>query len=167
MSIDFGLQEFATLLGTGFLGGLVSAYVMRANSERRIYIENVTRERAKWRERIRIIASNYLVADNKLKMKLEIELATRLNPYASDDMKLLEALKSATTENHKELEIRIALLLKHDWERAKEEAKPRRMLPVRRVTYEEYMKCYSHYKEGDLSRFDLELQKITKDISWM
>lgn len=40
-------------LGSALIAGLVSAFISLRISERRIQIENITQERAKWRENIR------------------------------------------------------------------------------------------------------------------
>ena len=159
-------MDWNTILGSGITAGIISAWVSKAIAERNIYVENITKERAKWRERIRIIAQEYPIASEDHKIKLEIEIASRLNPYDPEDLKLFEALTNASKNNREELSVRVALLLKHDWERAKNEAKSfiaRRINPVRRLSFEQYMASLQHYKNGNNERFSKEIERLTKD----
>ena len=163
-------MDISTILGSAVIAAIISAWVARVNSERNIYIDNITKERAKWRENIRRVSSEYPSADKKDQLKLQIELATRLNPYDPEDIQLLESLRSVTADDAQELTIRTALLLKHDWERAKNEAKPvmlRRINPVKRITFKEYMKLYKTYQNGNTKEFRQHIKSLTKDEPWM
>ncbi len=163
-------MDIPTVLGSGVIAAIISAWVARVNSERNIYIDNITKERAKWRESIRRIASEYPGANEDAKAKLKIELASRLNPYDPEDIQLLESLRSVTADNQQELTIRISLLLKHDWERAKNEAKSflrRRINRVRRLTFKEYMELYKTYKNGKIKEFTKGIKRLTEDEPWM
>ena len=160
----------STILGSAVIAAIISAWVARIISERNIYIDNITKERAIWRESIRRIASDYPNAEDKEKIKLKIELASRLNPYDPEDLQLLECLRNVTADYTQELTIRTSLLLKHDWERAKNEAKSivhRIMNPVTRITFKEYMKLYKAYQNGDTKAFKQGIEKLTKDKPWM
>jgi len=170
MGIEIMAVDIPTILGSAVIAAVISAWVSRVNSERKIYIDNITKERAKWRERIRRISSEYPGADETKKLKLKIELTSRLNPYDPEDIQLLESFRSVTSDSAQELSIRISLLLKHDWERAKNEAKPfviRRINPVRRVTFKEYMKLYKIYQNGDQRKFKAGIKRLTQDEPWM
>ena len=170
MGIEIIAMDIPTILGSAVIAAIISAWVSRINSERNIYIDNITKERAKWRESIRSIASKYPGSDEKLKLQLKIELASRLNPYDPEDIQLLESLRSVTTDNAQELMIRTSLLLKHDWERAKNEAKPimrRRINPVKRLSFKDYMKLYKIYQNGDSKEFIKGIKRLTKDEPWM
>lgn len=163
-------MDIPTILGSAVVAAFISAWVARVNSERNIYIDNITKERAKWRESIRRISSEYPGADKKDQLKLQIELASRLNPYDPEDIQLLESLRNVTAEDAQELTIRTSLLLKHDWERAKNEAKPlifRRINPVKRITFKEYMRLYKAYQNGDTKEFTVGIERLTKDEPWM
>ena len=105
----------STILGSAVIAAIISAWVARIISELNIYIDNITKERAIWRESIRRIASDYPNAEDKEKIKLKIELASRLNPYDPEDLQLLECLRNVTADYTQELTIRTSLLLKHDW----------------------------------------------------
>lgn len=155
------IEIIATILGSGVLSAIIAAMV----SSRVLYADNVTKERAKWRDRIRIIASEYPLADDKAKKELEIELITRLNPFDIEDIKILDSLKKDTDTND-EFQIRISLLMKHDWERAKNDSKIidlRMGKPVKRVNYSQYLKIYKHYRDGDEKKFKYEIERLTRD----
>lgn len=158
-------MDITTLFGSALLAAIVSAWVSRSIAERGIYVENITKERARWRERIREIASAYASATEQFRAALEIELCSRLNPYDSEDLQLLDCLRNSSGGDA-ELATRVSLLLKHDWERAKEEAKPvwkRRLNPVRRVSYVEYMRCYQQYRSGNFEAFRTEISRLSED----
>lgn len=114
---------------------MISAYAARRNNERLIQIENVTKERAKWRDKLREKACEVHEAAtardvNKLDM-LRMEFALNLNPFDMEDRALLLRLETLLADGEnvqhvqsmlKEFADRLSLLLKHDWERAKYEA---------------------------------------------
>jgi hypothetical protein len=96
-------------------------------------MENVTQERAKWRSAIRALADALIKAaregDTKEAERHCAQLALNVNPFDAEDKALVEIAKklseSPTLDGHLvEFTDRIALLLKHDWERAKREAHP-------------------------------------------
>ena len=99
-------------------------------AQRRIAIENITQELAKWRANIRRIAldAHNAMVDGKADKveRVRNELSALLNPYDREDRKLLACLGGACPCDRKirdEFALRVALLLKHDWERAKWEAR--------------------------------------------
>jgi hypothetical protein len=136
------------------VGAAIGAAVISWNNSTNVKIENITKERAKWRDSIRQKALNVQKAaasrNNVWLEELHLELTLLLNPFDADDRAILEVirlLKSSPDDAHiTEFGDRISLLLKHDWDRAKREAgeesifcdpadfKPK---PVR-MTYEEY-----------------------------
>lgn len=121
------------LLTSVVMSALIAALVALRSSERKIEVENITQERAKWRTEIRAKALQVHQAaigrDDKRLAELALEFQLMLNPIddQEDDALLscirrLHGLTESTTEL-KEFSKRVALLLKHDWERAKIEAK--------------------------------------------
>jgi len=163
-------MDWNTIIGSGVFSVIVSALVSKAVAERRIYVENITRERAKWRERIRRVIQEYPIATDSQKIKLEMEFVSRLNPYDSEDLKLLESLKNTDNNNREELAIRAALLLKHDWERAKNEAKSfftRRINPTKRLSFDKYMELNQCRMDGNENKFKNEIKRLTEDDFWM
>ena len=142
-------MDFTAFLSSSVVGGLVAGFVALRSGERKIQIENVTQERAKWREKIRIKSIEVhqaAVADNSAKLaELHLEFSLNLNPFHQEDKDILaviNALKNRDTLDVKQSEFsdRVALLLKHDWERAKHEAKPWffRWSPPERTSYAKF-----------------------------
>ena len=142
-------MDFTVFLSSSVVGGLVAGFVALRNGERKIQIENVTQERAKWREKIRIKAVEVhqaSVGNEPEKIaELQLEFSLNLNPFDPEDKEIImiiAALKDRNTSEAKlgEFSVRIALLLKHDWERAKHEAKPWffRRCPPERTPYAKF-----------------------------
>ena len=129
-----GFEELLSSAGvSAVVAAMVSGYVTLRTSARTIQIENITQERAKWREKIRANAQLVHKAatggdeDKLSELKLVFELL--LNPNDDEDQSILatiERLKDVRKPESSlpEFSKRIAYLLKHDWERAKHEAKP-------------------------------------------
>lgn len=141
--------DFTAFLSSSVVGGLVAGFVALRTSERKIQIENVTQERAKWREKIRsksVEVHQAAVAGDSTKLaEFRLDFSLNLNPFHQEDNDILAAI--ATLNNRDTLDVklseftdRVALLLKHDWERAKYEAKPLlfRWCPPKRTTYAKF-----------------------------
>ncbi|VVO41855.1 hypothetical protein [Pseudomonas fluorescens] len=124
------------LLTSAVVSALVGGFVSLRTSERKIQIENITQERAKWREQIRVNALKVHKAVSKKDTDVKTPLAELtlvfellLNPLDPEDIAILKCIEglSECKEPEKrlpEFSKRVAYLLKHDWERAKREAKP-------------------------------------------
>ncbi|SRR5579871_2455125 len=132
------------------LAALVTAFVALQNSERKIKIEHITGERAKWRDKVRekaLQVHQAAVAGNAERLlELHLEFSLILNPNDPEDRKILLTISKLSSEDMdtdllqsllSEFEQRIAFLLKHDWERAKSEADPfwKRREPPKRDCY--------------------------------
>lgn len=112
---------------------VITAFVTWHIASKRFLVENVTEERRKWREKVRETAlrvHDAIISDDKAKIRrLRNEFRTRLNPADPDDKEIIKCICSHddTEENRldraEKFARRIALLLKHDWERAKREAR--------------------------------------------
>jgi len=131
--MELFLLSFATFLSSSVVGGLIAGFVTLRRGERKIQIENVTQERAKWRNKIRAKALEVHHAANSGNSddlaELVLNFALNLNPLDEEDRAILMVIKSfSIQENQKEkldeFSDRVSLLLKHDWDRAKHEAKP-------------------------------------------
>ncbi|MDP2829541.1 MAG: hypothetical protein Q8O37_13145 [Sulfuricellaceae bacterium] len=142
-------MDFTIFLTSSVVGGLVAGFVALRNSERKIQIENVTQERAKWREKIRAksneVHRSAVVSDAPKLFELLLEFSLNLNPFDPEDGAILTVIKELNVSDGREAKLaefaeRIALLLKHDWERAKHEAKPWffRCCKPERTTYGEF-----------------------------
>ena len=114
--------------------GAISAFVTLIIAEKRIGAEHVTAERAKWREKIREKALEVHDAlllstpSNDKLLRLRMEFGALLNPNdCYHDQGILNCIDvcgpdECRSQRAKEFGKRIALLLKHDWQRAKLEA---------------------------------------------
>lgn len=115
------------------MAGLVAALVSLRTNERKIHIENITQERAKWRTSMRELADGIIKAatvhdSQMLKLKCS-QLSLNLNPFDAEDKALILAAQQLANpldidSRVQEFTDRMALLLKHDWDRAKREANP-------------------------------------------
>lgn len=125
------------LLSSAVLSAVVAALVSLRSAERSIEIGNITQERAKWREKIRETslkvhqaASNTTTKEaNEQLAELRLVFELLLNPLDPEDIAILDCIDGlrGCAEPEKrlpEFSKRVAYLLKHDWERAKREAKP-------------------------------------------
>jgi len=116
----------------GVVAALLAGFVAFLSSERKLLIGNIFQERAKWREEIRVNALRVrqAVLGHELKNLDELHLVFKLllNPHDEEDQLILltiENLKSAGNPKAglAEFSSRIVWMLKHDWERAKHEAR--------------------------------------------
>ena len=131
----------ASLVGVA-IGAAVS---LRTNTQN-IKVENITKERAKWRENVREKALGvYKAAVAKDLSALDehhLVFALILNPVDTEDrsiLSLIRQLKSTANEHRlAELADRVALLLKHDWQRAKWEAEGKKKAEPTRINYAEF-----------------------------
>jgi len=126
-------MELSTVLTSAVVAALIAGLVSLRSAERKIQIENITQERAKWREKIR---SNALLVhqaassrDSAKLAELHLVFQLLLNPFDNEDQAVLEAITALGKTQDPSLRLpefagRVAFLLKHDWERAKHEAKP-------------------------------------------
>jgi hypothetical protein len=140
-------QPFFT---SAVIAALVGGFVARRNIDRTIQIENITQERAKWRDKIRNMATEIrqaAVARDSLKLEgLRMDFSLNLNPLDEEDQEILNVISKLsqpeqTDKSVQELFDRLALLLKHDWDRAKCEAKPWSFLrSAHRHTYKQFEK---------------------------
>ncbi|WP_217511795.1 hypothetical protein [Vibrio metschnikovii] len=123
-------KEVITLvLGTGLISALVTALFSKFVSDKSHKIENITKERKEWRDRLRSIVIEVVKAsqaeDVKALKLLEAELIVRLNPKDKEDQLILKSLENISNDwsatNIQEFCDRVSYLLKHDWERVKQE----------------------------------------------
>lgn len=130
------------------IGASIGAAVSLHTSARNIKIDNITKERAKWRENVRSKALEVHKAavsmDAKRLQELYLEFSLILNTRDLEDRSILDLIRqlkrSPLEPDLIQLAERIALLLKHDWGRAKWEASPwwHCLWYRRRMTYKEF-----------------------------
>jgi len=130
-------------LAAGFAAVIASALTLLGVllvARWRLAEENIIKERAKWRDAVRSIVSEAVALDaenEKSKttaLRLWGEIAVRMNPEEDgdkDDRALVQAIASLVdpanrTDGSRRLILDLAAtILKHDWERAKWEARGR------------------------------------------
>ncbi|WP_144030243.1 hypothetical protein [Burkholderia sp. AU6039] len=130
-------MEAPTLLGvvltSTVIASVLSVFSTMHVTGRNALTDNVIKHRANWRDMLRAIARELTEAVGTGNVRairvLRNQLALNLNPVDQEDQALVDAVRAlescSSTERHRkmeEVEQRIALLLKHDWERAKWEA---------------------------------------------
>jgi hypothetical protein len=140
-----------TLLTSAVIAALVAALFSVLTSERRIAAENVIQERKKWRDTVRDLASEVFKAlhlsdadrVNRIR-ELRGKFALLVNPHEDKDQQILELIVVEGAGRADEFIQRVALLLKHDWERAKREASL-----WRRLWEKEPMRaCFEGFRPG-------------------
>jgi hypothetical protein len=121
--------------------GFITAYFVFRQNDKGNQLKYITHERADWREKIRLLSVTFISGicqKNPTKQLTKEELinireqiVVRLNPKDEEDYKII-CLMDCLIENEcslikdkirKKLSISFASLLKHDWERAKNETK--------------------------------------------
>lgn len=129
----------------GFVGVLIGVTFQKMNHDKAIFLENITKERKVWRDTIRSLTEELNKEDADYKM-LKVKFQIRLNPLKADenqDNEIIKIIDDLILDNYKgnkedlksEFNKQIALLLKHDWERVKLEAKSFSFFPYGALTY--------------------------------
>lgn len=139
-----------TTSAAAIIGGFVTLRVTARN----IKVQHITGERTKWRDKIRRIAYHVHAAAMAKEKRAErlstllLQMKLNLNPEDEMDQKILDTIKrliaagDATEQVLKEFGYRVALLLKHDWERGKIEAesfRKRAATLATRRSYEDFI----------------------------
>lgn len=144
------MPDLTLFTGSVVVAALVGGWVSLRTSMRNIKVENVTRERKTWREKVRnkaLEVHKSAVAKEKIRLlELQLEFGLILNPLDKEDRQILKLINElsnveVTETILSEFRDRVALLLKHDWERVKMEASPAFLNLFRRknrVSYEEF-----------------------------
>ena len=126
-------MEPSTILTSAVVAALIAGLVSLRGSERKIQIENITQERAKWREKIRsnaLLVHQAASLGEKAKLsELHLSFQLLLNPFDKEDEAILAAITALSSTKDVDPRLpefagRVSYLLKHDWDRAKYEAKP-------------------------------------------
>lgn len=118
------------------VAGWLSSFLSLRKDERSVQIEQITKERTKWRDNMRKFSEEVALTyfENKAQpvpgkvASIHTKLATSINLKDDEDDKQLLAhfdnLFSGANTDLDGFVLRIALLLKHDWERVKWDCTP-------------------------------------------
>ncbi|WP_338127337.1 hypothetical protein [Vibrio cincinnatiensis] len=132
------LKIVSVILGSSVLAALITAVFTRKAHEDNVALKYITEERAKWRQKVKELVSDltdavHLSANNREKVQkvrsISAYLKISLNPDPKEKLDsdilacLNEICRNPNYSKVKELEVLVSKLLKHDWERAKKEAK--------------------------------------------
>ncbi|HAV1413642.1 hypothetical protein P3521_07600 [Vibrio parahaemolyticus] len=124
------------------IGGWFASFLSLRKEERAVHIEQVTKERTKWRQDMRLLTqeiaelfnADLIPADDK-KQKLRARLSTSINPNCDYDKHLLVLFDQLTHKGSMvDFSNAMSFLLKHDWERVKWECMPIYVKPFKRFT---------------------------------
>jgi hypothetical protein len=138
---------FSMIASSTVVSGVVAALVSLRSTATTVRVENITKERQKWREKVRELALCVHKAATSSTWKdveeLRLQFSLILNPLDAEDRRIVAIIGDLAHTPHLdatllELRDRVSLLLKHDWERVKLETrfwKLRRR--VRRVPFVE------------------------------
>lgn len=123
------MDGYVTLLFSAIIAVIVAYATAKAAS----YSKDVVEERQKWRERIRELAIEavQMIHAKETRSKeyqtLLSEFHLRLNPDDINDKEIIETLEKSIQKPDeilaKKILAQVSRLLKHDWERAKTEAR--------------------------------------------
>jgi hypothetical protein len=171
-------MNVASILASTVIAAVVAGMVSVFSTERRIKVENITQERAKWRDRIRkkALRVERSVMERRVGelKRLRLDFALNLNPHDPEDKAILFVISdlariAASLEigdttsidtKLQEFTDRVALLLKHDWDKAKSEADPTSTGYARRVSYLEFKAANPQMSEFPLRA--LETKTVIK-----
>ncbi|MBM7558232.1 hypothetical protein [Halanaerobacter jeridensis] len=131
------IKIISLILGSSVLSSIITSFISKIINDKNNSLKYITEERRNWRKNIRKIISKLVIENNKNKAKkLVSHLELNLNPYDTKDeciidlaKKLLKARFEGKEDKEEEKDIENKLiktssyLLKHDWERAKQEAR--------------------------------------------
>lgn len=120
------------ILTSTVIAAIVAGLVAAWTAQRKIGMENITQDRRSWRDKVgakSLAVHDAIVSRDKESIdKLRVEFRAILNPEDEDDDAIISCIslpeEGKEVERAEEFAERIALLLKHDWERVKLEAGP-------------------------------------------
>lgn len=126
-------ETLVALLGSAVAASLITALLAKAQTDKSAVIDNIIKERKTWRDKLRNLVSD---AEHCFKRKnscgldcIEAQLVVLLNPYDKEDLEIIKVLNKISENWNKahlqEFMDRVAYLLKHDWERVKQESTSR------------------------------------------
>ena len=143
MTFDIDLTSLLAGVSLTAIGGWIASFIAFRKDERAVQLEQVTKERTKWRDNMRMLCEEIAIThvENKASAVpskvavLRARLATSINPKDTiHDGAILAHFDRLFLRESDDLKVfvhRIALLLKHDWERVKWECTPLYLKPFK------------------------------------
>jgi hypothetical protein len=122
-------QTFFNFLASGITAAIVSALFTKAINDKNQKLKYVTRERQNWRKEIRektvkLVKLVYSSPINIEEIKLiKAFFLTRLNPTDEFDLSIIRSVQEISKANIDDFVLKVACLLKYDWERVKMETR--------------------------------------------
>jgi len=122
--------QIITLLSGAGLGAVLSAFLVFINNSKKNKLDYIVKERTEWRKKIEDIIEDLQVSSKR--RSAFIRLKSHINPYGYNldikntkdyFMKDGHIWDSLAKGKYKDIIYFLSLLLKHDWERRKQEAK--------------------------------------------
>ncbi|KZE65052.1 hypothetical protein AV545_03780 [Paenibacillus jamilae] len=131
---DYISTILASSVFASTITALIANFITKKNNDKNLSLKYITEERAKWRQFVKVSASK--IYSNKYeseyeKKQLIAHLIFSLNPLKVKgnllDLKIISLLEIIESGDDNELILKefrdcIGILLKHDWERSKDEA---------------------------------------------
>lgn len=160
MQIDW--NSALSWLSAAIAGGWFSSWLALRKDERAVQVEQITKERAKWRDSMRELTADVAIAWESRHTAptpagvsaLRAKLAASINPKNDKhDEQILQHFDDLFSGKSSDLNLftrRIALLLKHDWERVKWECEPLYLKPFFRFTKKQRAWRNSNYRDASL-----------------
>jgi hypothetical protein len=126
-------EMLIALLGSAVAASLITALFAKAQTDKSAIVDNIIKERKAWRDKLRALVSytesSFKTQDSSGVACIEAQLVVLLNPYDKEDLEIINALNRIPEHWEKahlqEFMDRVAYLLKHDWERVKQESTTR------------------------------------------
>lgn len=185
MNFDIDLTSLLAGISLTAIAGWIASFIAFRKDERAVQFEQVTKERTKWRDNMRMLCEEIAMAhfENRASAipakvaSLRARLATSINPkdiiHDGEILAHYDRLFSGESDDLKVFTHRIALLLKHDWERVKWECTPLYIKPFKYFTKKQRELRQENYRETDFtltidnqrSKTPIEKEKTQAGIS--
>ena len=130
--LDMNIDITSLLAGVSItaLTGWLASFLALRKDERAVQIDQVTKERTKWRNNMRnlteeIVLTYFSNKETSVPNKVAAhrsKLTTSLNPMCEHDNNILAHFDLLFSSGGTDIDVftkRVSLLLKHDWERVK------------------------------------------------
>ena len=123
----------AAVFGSAVIASVITSLFTKVQSDKSAKINNIIKERKIWRDKLRDLVVEVVACtqrqDSQGIASAEASLVVLLNPVDKKDLAIIEALNRIPAawsgECLQEFMDRVSYLLKHDWERAKQETTTR------------------------------------------